>query len=69
MREVNELLGDSGTAVGSRTGTTSTAGSVKKGILNIEHRSLNPNNELKRIFGSKIVQNEQRCGINYLLSI
>lgn len=65
VREVNELLGDSGGApVGSRIGNTSTAGSVKKGILNIEHRSLNPNNELKRIFGSKIVQNEQRCVIN-----
>lgn len=28
--------------------------------LDIKRRNLNPNNELKRIFGSKIFQNEQR---------
>jgi len=31
-----------------------------KELLSIENRNLNPNNELKRIFGVKIVQSEQR---------
>lgn len=32
----------------------------RKGVLSIENRYLNPNNELKRIFGHKIAQSEQR---------
>ncbi|KAG8278757.1 Transcription factor 25 [Homalodisca vitripennis] len=59
VREVNELLGDTPGRV-TQEPASMHAGGPKKGILNIEHRSLNPNNELKRIFGSKIVQNEQR---------
>ena len=29
---------------------------MKKGLLTVEHKHLNPQNEMKRIFGSKIVQ-------------
>lgn len=32
---------------------------IRKSILSVQHKHLNPNNELKRIFGSKIVQSEQ----------
>jgi hypothetical protein len=33
---------------------------ARKPILHVSRRNLNPNNELKRKFGSKVVQNEQR---------
>jgi hypothetical protein len=33
---------------------------AKKPILHVSRRNLNPNNELKRKFGSKVIQNEQR---------
>jgi hypothetical protein len=33
---------------------------ARKPTLHVSHRNLNPNNELKRKFGSKVVQNEQR---------
>lgn len=33
--------------------------SHRRSILSVQHKHLNPNNELKRIFGSKIVQSEQ----------
>lgn len=39
-----------------------------KELLSIESRNLNPNNELKRIFGVKIVQSEQRYA-NYIFYI
>jgi hypothetical protein len=60
VREVNELLGDNVNEEARRELAATSSSGAKKGILGIEHRRLNPNNELKRIFGSKIVQNEQR---------
>jgi hypothetical protein len=33
---------------------------ARKPILHVSRRNLNPNNELKKKFGSKVVQNEQR---------
>lgn len=61
VREVNKLLGDN---ITSKVLTTSNAKVEKnlhvcKSSLAVQHKHLNPNNELKRIFGSKIVQNEQ----------
>lgn len=43
---------------------------ARKPILHVSRRNLNPNNELKRKFGSKVVQNEQskRRGRGYLKS-
>lgn len=60
LREVNKILGDA--PVSSTTSNISTETPTKggKNILSIQHRNLNPNNELKRIFGSKIFQNKRR---------
>lgn len=57
VREVNEMLGEmpSIEALPADSGSPS----LRKGVLSVEHRALNPNNELRRIFGSKILQNEQ----------
>jgi hypothetical protein len=33
---------------------------ARKPVLHVSRRNLNPNNELKRKFGSKVIQNEQR---------
>lgn len=60
MREVNELLGEMqevGPAHYSEASTMSP--NARKSVLSVDHRTLNPNNELRRIFGSKIIQNEQ----------
>lgn len=29
---------------------------IKKNLLTVEHKHLNPQNEMKRIFGSRVVQ-------------
>ncbi|XP_073975114.1 nuclear localized protein 1 isoform X3 [Rhodnius prolixus] len=60
VREVNELLGEMqevGPAHYSEASTMSP--NARKSVLSVDHRTLNPNNELRRIFGSKIIQNEQ----------
>lgn len=64
VREVNKLLGETdgggGNAGHSSAKDMDKAQIVRKGILNIQHRNLNSNNELKRIFGSRIFQTEQK---------
>nr|CAI5846834.1 unnamed protein product [Callosobruchus analis] len=61
VREVNRLLGES---YASKVSTSTTIKPDKlahrKNILSIQHKHLNPNNELKRIFGSKIIQTEHK---------
>uniref|UniRef100_A0A069DZE4 Putative transcription factor 25-like protein n=1 Tax=Panstrongylus megistus TaxID=65343 RepID=A0A069DZE4_9HEMI len=60
VREVNEMLGEMqevGPAHYSEA--SSMTANARKGVLSVDHRTLNPNNELRRIFGSKIIQNEQ----------
>uniref|UniRef100_A0A1B6CWB0 Transcription factor 25 n=1 Tax=Clastoptera arizonana TaxID=38151 RepID=A0A1B6CWB0_9HEMI len=57
VREVNALYGD--LAQPTPLVADSSTNFPKRSILTIEHRALNPNNELKRIFGSKVIQNEQ----------
>lgn len=61
VREVNRLLGDNFAHKTPTASNTKAERSVhiRKSILSVQHRHLNPNNELKRIFGSKIVQSEQ----------
>ncbi|XP_065340572.1 ribosome quality control complex subunit TCF25 [Cloeon dipterum] len=55
--QVNRLLGPVASAE-----SVQNAAEVQrtKELLSIDNRNLNPNNELKRIFGVKIVQSEQR---------
>lgn len=61
VREVNRLLGDNFVQKAPPSSNTKSERSVhiRKSILSVQHKHLNPNNELKRIFGSKIVQSEQ----------
>lgn len=60
VREVNRLLGENYVPNAVSVSTTAQEKTVnRKNILSIQHKHLNPNNELKRIFGSKIIQNEQ----------
>lgn len=57
VREVNEMLGKS---TGSFIVQDDNVPTIhRKSVLSIENRYLNPNNELKRIFGHKIAQTEQ----------
>ncbi|XP_059469936.1 ribosome quality control complex subunit TCF25 [Neocloeon triangulifer] len=55
--QVNRLLGPVPSA---ETAQAAIEVQRTKELLSIENRNLNPNNELKRIFGVKIVQSEQR---------
>ncbi|KAK5642561.1 hypothetical protein RI129_008728 [Pyrocoelia pectoralis] len=59
VREVNRLLGEQCVPVAASL-RPEKAPPIKKGVLNIHHKYLNPNNELKRIFGSKIIQSEHK---------
>lgn len=60
VREVNQLLGENYIPGSSASNIRSEKLlHMKKSILNVQHKHLNPNNELKRIFGSKIIQSEQ----------
>lgn len=61
VREVNKLLGENFLPNVSSSVVEKPEKNVhvRKGILNVQHKNLNPNNELKRIFGSKIIQTEQ----------
>jgi hypothetical protein len=56
--QVNRLLGPMPST--SEAVKTALEAQRTKELLSIESRNLNPNNELKRIFGVKIVQSEQR---------
>ncbi|ERL92131.1 hypothetical protein D910_09451, partial [Dendroctonus ponderosae] len=56
LREVNSLLGETPQIVTE----SRKAQHHQKSILNIQHKHLNPNNELKRIFGSKVIQAEHK---------
>ncbi|XP_076272258.1 nuclear localized protein 1 [Rhynchophorus ferrugineus] len=62
VREVNRLLGEN---VSPKVATPINQkgherGTYKKTILSVQHKHLNPSNELKRIFGSKIIQAEHK---------
>ncbi|KAL0280406.1 UNVERIFIED_CONTAM: hypothetical protein PYX00_001701 [Menopon gallinae] len=68
VKEVNAILGETDfkpTQVKEVPGN-----SVRKGILSVEYKHLNPSNELKRIFGPKILLNEnsKRRGRGHLHS-
>lgn len=59
VREVNEMLGEMDENEIPFLADATSAAATKKTFLAIDNRALNPNNEFRRIFGSKIVQNEQ----------
>nr|XP_022911969.1 transcription factor 25-like [Onthophagus taurus] len=61
VREVNKLLGENYVSKPMASISKQERNiQLKKCILSIQHKHLNPNNELKRIFGSKIIQTEHK---------
>ncbi|XP_014262295.2 transcription factor 25 [Cimex lectularius] len=59
VREVNALLGEIQGVGPVQSSDVQIPSSARKGVLSVDHRMLNPNNELRRIFGAKIIQSEQ----------
>lgn len=56
VREVNRLLGEASGPSGTDSGTLQAhSGSGGRSLLSIEYKNLNPENEMKRMFGSKVV--------------
>ncbi|KAL3275121.1 hypothetical protein HHI36_019892 [Cryptolaemus montrouzieri] len=61
VREVNKLLGETyDPNVSTVLPPLKCERNGPKNILHVQHKHLNPNNELKRIFGSKIIQSEHK---------
>ena len=63
MRAVNQILGPAPAANSASTGKTQKTKSphaILRGLLGIEYKNLNPENEMKKIFGSRVVQAENR---------
>ena len=59
VEEVNKLLGHCRPEYEHKTVSVDCHKGHKKSLLIVEQRHLNPENEMKRIFGSKVVQAEQ----------
>lgn len=55
VREVNKILGEPAPGRAS----VGTGSNCERNLYSAEHRHLNPDNEMKRIFGPKIIQAEQ----------
>lgn len=62
VREVNRLLGEplAGCSSQSTNGVQWVEQKSKEDVLLVHHKHLNPYNELKKIFGSKTIQAEQK---------
>ncbi|GFT33466.1 transcription factor 25 [Nephila pilipes] len=59
IRFVNKMLGEPETSDAHSSKQSSDRPPHEKSVLSVDLRSLNPDNEMKKIFGSKVVQNEQ----------
>ncbi|XP_058805420.1 ribosome quality control complex subunit TCF25 [Phymastichus coffea] len=62
VRQINKLLGEpesSSNTDAAETSQFSLINKTKEKILTVQHKNLNPYNELKRIFGSRTIQAEQ----------
>lgn len=66
VREVDKLFGQ--TTILPVKSTTSHKATVLHSLLTVQHKNLNPSYEMKRMFGSKVVQAEQYEFSNYYLS-
>ncbi|KAL8616394.1 hypothetical protein ACOMHN_032248 [Nucella lapillus] len=61
IQEVNRILGDAGlTRADSEADHSEPFTANMKALLNIEYKNLNPGNELRRRFGSRVVQAEEQ---------
>lgn len=61
VREVNRMLGEPENLPHVAAVTTTVCGPsrAEKNLLSVDQRNLNPENEMRRIFGSRVVQSEQ----------
>lgn len=61
VREVNRMLGEPENLPHVAAVTTTVCGPTRaeKSLLSVDQRNLNPENEMRRIFGSRVVQSEQ----------
>ncbi|CAN8009696.1 unnamed protein product [Ixodes pacificus] len=57
VREVNRMLGEP--QGGAQVTPETTSGRSERSLLCVDPRHLNPENEMRRIFGSRVVQSEQ----------
>ena len=62
VREVNKLLGKAEAPNENSEENPSSKPQLVRSLLSVEPKNLNPENEMKRIFGSKVVLGEQRGG-------
>ncbi|CAG9771067.1 unnamed protein product [Ceutorhynchus assimilis] len=61
LREVNRLLGESPKIhVPTNQKSHDSGTNHRKSVLSVQHKHLNANNELKKMFGSKIIQAEHK---------
>lgn len=60
VKEVNRILGEAAPIPSTHNERLHAGTSNRKCSLGVEHKHLNPNNELKRMFGSKLIQSEAR---------
>lgn len=56
LKEVDKMFGDTNRSANVALATTNP---VIKQLLSVQHKNLNPSYEMKRMFGSKVVQAEQ----------
>ncbi|XP_072013188.1 ribosome quality control complex subunit TCF25-like [Amphiura filiformis] len=60
IKEVNELLGPLPNGGLQGSSKQDNVGLETKALLTVEHRFLNPENEMKKIFGAQVIRTEQR---------
>lgn len=62
LKEVDKLFGDTGARPkqfhNHHISDKLAKGAIKQ-LLSVQHKNLNPSYEMKRMFGSKVVQSEQ----------
>lgn len=59
LREVNQLLGEPGMANEGAEASSGASLTRERSLLSVDPRHLSPENEMRRIFGSRVVQSEQ----------
>uniref|UniRef100_A0A1L8DI15 Putative transcription factor 25 n=1 Tax=Nyssomyia neivai TaxID=330878 RepID=A0A1L8DI15_9DIPT len=60
VREVDKLFGESYELPASPVAKSTVGCAVGKSLLAVQHKNLNPSYEMKRMFGSRVVQAEQQ---------
>ena len=64
VREVNKLLGEAPAPGTTRDGENFQPSTTNRSLLSVDHKNLNPENEMKRMFGSKVRKKSILCLIS-----